>query len=198
MVKRRGIWYALDMEINQNSVSHQDGLLVLTCVGILDEKTSPPIFGSILKYAKETPQVAVFDLSRVEGIKTAFITGALEITKYLQTNGGASIIIPGKMGDVLEITGIKQVSHIVNTLDEAKAYAREHFPQVISFVREQQQKQEISHATQGQNVDAKTWKFFQDEGKKEIDVENVLKYAIVTKASDVHISAGKPIAFRIE
>lgn len=53
------------MEINQNSIAHQDGLLVLMCVGTLDEKTSPPIFGSILKYAKEAPQVVVFDLSRV-------------------------------------------------------------------------------------------------------------------------------------
>ena len=62
------------MKMNQNSIVHQDGLLELICVGTLDEKTSPPIFGSILKYAKEAPQVVVFDLSRVEGIKTAFIT----------------------------------------------------------------------------------------------------------------------------
>jgi anti-anti-sigma regulatory factor len=75
------------MEINQNSATHEDGLLILLCVGTLDEKTSPPIFGSILKYAKEAPQVAVFDLSRVEGIKTAFISGIIEITKYLHTNG---------------------------------------------------------------------------------------------------------------
>lgn len=186
------------MEINQNSIAHQDGLLVLMCVGILDEKTSPPIFGSILKHAKEAPQIAVFDLSRVEGIKTAFITGVLEITKYLQSNGGASIVIPGKMGDVLEITGIKQATHIVASLDEAKMYAHEHFPQVLDFVREQKQKQEISHATQGQSVDPKTWKFFDDEEKKQISIESILKYAITTKASDVHISASKPITFRIE
>lgn len=75
------------MEIKENSISEQDGLLILTCVGILDEKTAPPIFGSIVKYAKTGPQVAVFDLSRVEGIKTAFITGVIEVTKYLQANG---------------------------------------------------------------------------------------------------------------
>jgi twitching motility protein PilT len=186
------------MEINQNSIAHQDGLLVLICVGVLDEKTSPPIFGSILKYAKEAPQVAVFDLSRVEGIKTAFITGILEINKYLQTNGGATIVVPGKMGDVLEITGIKQATHIANSVEEAKTYAREHFPQVIDFIREQKQKQEISHATEGKNLDAKTWKFFDDEEKKQLNIENVLKYAIETKSSDVHISAGKPLTFRIE
>gem|GEM_PF-3147445 len=72
----------------------------------------------------------------------------LEISKYLQNNGGTSIIIPGKMGDVLEITGIKQAVHIVTSIEEAKAYAREHFPQVINFVRDKQQKKDISQATQ--------------------------------------------------
>lgn len=89
----------------------------------------------------------MFDLSRVEGIKTDFITGILEITKYLQNNGGTTIVIPGKIGDVLEITGIRQAVHIVQSIDEAKAYARERFPQVINFVREKQQQQDISHVT---------------------------------------------------
>lgn len=57
-------------------------------------------------------------------------------------------MIPGSMGDVLEITGIKQAVHMVTSIDEAKAYAREHFPQVINFVRDKAQKQEISHATE--------------------------------------------------
>lgn len=184
--------------MNQNSVAHQDGLLVITCVGTLDEKSSPAIFGNILKYAKEAPQVAVFDLSLVEGIKTAFITGILEVTKYLQNNGGTSLVIPGKMGDILEITGIKAATHSVSSLDEAKSYTREHFPQVIDFIREQEQKQKIAHATQGQTVDAKTWKFFTDPEKKEVSIENILKYALLSRASDVHISGGKPIAFRIE
>lgn len=162
------------MEINQNSISQQDGLLVAVCVGILDEKSSPSIFGNIIKYAKEAPQVAVFDLTLAEGIKTAFITGMQEVTKYIQTNGGTTIVIPGKMGDILEITGVKQSVHIVTSLDEARAYAREHFPQVIDFVREQKQKQEISLATQGQAIDPKTWKFFEDEEKKQVSIERIL------------------------
>lgn len=176
------------MEINQNSISQHDGLLVAVCVGVLDEKTSPPIFGSIVKYAKEAPQVAVFDLSLVEGIKTAFITGMQEVTRYIQTNGGTTIVIPGKMGDILEITGVKQTVHIVGSLDEARAYAHEHFPQVIDFIREQKQKQEISQATRGQDIDPKSWKFFDDEEKKQVSIENILGYAIKTKASDVHLS----------
>lgn len=186
------------MENNQSSVSHEDGLLVLSCVGILDEITSPPIFGSVLKYAKEAPQIAIFDLSRVLGVKTAFITGILEVTKFLQNNGWASIVIPGIMGDILEISGIKQAAHIASTLEEAKAYARQHFPQVISYVREQKQKELVSHATAWQEVDPKTWKFFDDEQKKSVNIENILKYALLSRASDVHISAGKPITFRTE
>lgn len=186
------------MEITQNSIAHEDGLLVLMCVGTLDEKTTPPIFGSILKYAQEAPQVAVFDLSRVEGIKTAFVTGILEITKYLQNNGGATIVIPGKMGDILEITGVKQAVHISKNIEEAKAYARERFPQVINFVRNKQQEQDISHATEGNKVDVNLWKFFLDEEKKQVDIESILRYAVEAKASDVHIAVGKPITVRIE
>lgn len=186
------------MEITQNSIAHEDGLLVLMCVGTLDEKTTPPIFGSILKYAQEAPQVAVFDLSRVEGIKTAFVTGILEITKYLQNNGGATIVIPGKMGDILEITGVKQAVHISENIEEAKAYARERFPQVINFVRNKQQEQDISHATEGNKVDVNLWKFFLDEEKKQVDIENILRYAVEAKASDVHIAVGKPVTVRIE
>lgn len=102
------------------------------------------------------------------------------------------------MTDILEITGIKAATHSVSSLDEAKSYTREHFPQVIDYIREQEQKQKIAHATQGQNVDAKTWKFFTDTEKREVSIENILKYALLSRASDVHISRGKPIAFRIE
>lgn len=102
------------------------------------------------------------------------------------------------MADILDITGIKAATHSVNSLDEAKSYTKEHFPQVIDFIREQEQKEKIAHANQGQTVDAKTWKFFTDTEKKEISIENILKYALLSRASDVHISAGKPIAFRIE
>jgi twitching motility protein PilT len=186
------------MEITQNSISHEDGLLILTCLGTLDEKTSPAIFGSVLKYAKEAPQVAVFDLNRVEGIKTDFITGILEITKYLQKNGGTTIVIPGKLGDLLEITGIKQAVHISESVAEAKAFARERFPQVINFVRDKQQQQNISHVTEGDNVDPLSWKFFDDEEKKQLNIENILKYAVAAKASDVHLAGWKPITVRIE
>lgn len=135
------------MEITQNSISSEDGLLIVTCLGTLDEKTSPALFGSVLKYTKEAPQVVVFDLSRVDGIKTDFITGILEITKYLQNNGGTSIIIPGRLTDLLEITGIRQAVHISQSIDEARVYARERFPHVINFVREKKHEQDISLAT---------------------------------------------------
>lgn len=177
---------------------HEDGILMLICVGTLDERTSPPIFGSILKYAQEAPQVAIFDLSRVEGIKTAFITGILEVTKYLQNNGGATIVVPGKMSDILEITGVKQAVHISGNIDEARAYARERFPQVITFARDKQQKKDISKIVESQSIDTKTWSCFDDEEKKELNIEKILKYAIEMRASDVHISVGKPITLRVE
>ena len=69
---------------------------------------------------------------------------------------------------------------------------------MINFVREKKQEQEISKATQGQNIDPKTWKFFDDEAKKELNTESVLKFATMIKASDIHLSAGKPITYRIE
>lgn len=127
-------------------------------------------------------------MSRVEGIKTDFITGILEITKYLQNNGGTTIVIPGKMGDVLEITGIRSAVHIVQSIDEAKAYARERFPQVINFVREKQQQQDISHVTSSDTTDPKSWKFFDDEEKKQLNIESILRYAVAAKASDVHLA----------
>lgn len=102
------------------------------------------------------------------------------------------------MGDVLEITGIKQAVHMVTSIDEAKMYAREHFPQVINFIRDKEQTKQISQATQGKNIDPKAWKFFDDEAKKQVSIEKILKYSIDAKASDVHLSAGKPITFRIE
>lgn len=186
------------MDITQNSILQEDGILMLICVNILDETTSPAIFGSILKHAQDAPQVAIFDLSRVVGIKTAFITGILEITKYLQNNGGATIVIPGKMGDILEITGVKQVVHISESIDEAKAYARERFPQVINFARDMQQKKNMARVIESQTIDTENWSCFDDVEKKQLNIEKILKYALETKASDVHISAGKPITLRIE
>lgn len=128
------------MELTQTLVSQQDGILTVTCVGILDEKTSPPIFGTIVKYAKEAPQVALIDFTKVTGLKTAFITGMLEISKFIHASGGGVIIVPGAMGDILEITGIKQMAQIVATVEEGQSYAREHFPQVIDFIQNQKEK----------------------------------------------------------
>jgi len=98
----------------------------------------------------------------------------------------------------LEITGIKQAVHIAQSTDEAKAYARERFPQVINFVRDKQQQQNISHVTESDNADPKSWKFFDDEEKKQLNIENILKYAVAAKASDVHLATEKPITVRIE
>lgn len=128
------------MELTQTLVSQQDGILTITCVGILDEKTSPPVFGTIVKYAKEAPQVALIDFTKVTGLKTAFITGILEISKFIHASGGGVIIVPGAMSDILEITGVKQMAQVVATVEEGKAYAREHFPQVIDFIRNQKEK----------------------------------------------------------
>lgn len=92
------------------------------------------------------------------------------------------------MGDVLEITGIRSAVHIVQSIDEAKAYARERFPQVINFVREKQQQQDISHVTSSDATDPKSWKFFDDEEKKQLNIESILRYAVAAKASDVHLA----------
>ena len=54
------------MEHTLTIIGQQDGVLVVTAVGILDEKTSPPIFAQILKYTHEAPQIVVFDLSVIE------------------------------------------------------------------------------------------------------------------------------------
>jgi anti-anti-sigma regulatory factor len=75
------------MESNQTFVSQQDGILIVSCAGVLDETTSPPIFGSIVKYAKEAPQVAIVNFTQVLGIKTAFITGIQEVAKFIKASG---------------------------------------------------------------------------------------------------------------
>ena len=186
------------MELNQTSVSQQDGILLISCVGVLDEKTSPPIFGSIIKYAKEAPQVALIDFTRVLGIKTAFINGILEVTKFIKASGGAVIVIPGPMSDILEITGVKQMAQVVTTIEEGKSYARTHFPHILDFILSQREKTELAQVTSSQGADLKNYSFFSDVEKKQIDIEKVLKYAILAKASDVHLAANKPITFRIE
>jgi anti-anti-sigma regulatory factor len=187
------------MEQTQTSITQDEGILIVSCVGTLDEKTAPPIFGSMLKYAKESSQIAIFDLSMTEGIKTAFITGVIEITKYIQASGGGVLVVPGKMGDILEITGIHALTKIIPTLEEAKTYAKEHFPQIIDFIREQKSKQEISSAQKvSESVDLENWKFFSDEEKNHLDIESVLNYSIATRASDIHLAVENPITYRIQ
>lgn len=186
------------MELTQTLVSQEDGILTVTCVGILDEKTSPPVFGTIVKYAKEAPQIALIDFTKVTGLKTAFITGILEISKFIHASGGGVIIVPGAMGDILEITGVKQMAQVVSTVEEGKAYAREHYPQVIDFIQNQKEKWAVEKVVSNQWEELKNWKFFTDDTKKNIDIEKVLWYAINARASDIHLATNKPITYRIE
>lgn len=75
------------MEISQTTIGQRDGVLIVTPVDILDEKTSPPIFAQILKYTHEAPQIVVIDLSYIQGAKTAFLNGVIEVRNYLLKNG---------------------------------------------------------------------------------------------------------------
>lgn len=103
------------------------------------------------------------------------------------------------MGDILEITGIQALTKVIPTLEEAKSYAKEHFPQIIDFIREQKNKQEISAAQKvSESVSLENWKFFSDEEKKTIDLESILDYSMISRASDIHLSVENPITFRIQ
>lgn len=186
------------MELTQTLVSQQDGILTVMCVGMLDETTAPAILASMVKYAKEAPQVALIDFTQASGIKTAFINGMLEVSKYIKASGWAVIIIPGAMNEILEITGIKQMAQTVTNLDEGKSYARTHFPHILDFILWQKQKTEVEHVTASQSDELKNWNFFSDADKKNIDIEKVLKYAIISRASDTHLAVNKPITYRIE
>lgn len=75
------------MEHSQTIIGQQDGILVVKAAGLLDEKTSPPVFSQILKYTHEAPQIVIIDLSILEGAKTAFLNGLLEVHNYLIKNG---------------------------------------------------------------------------------------------------------------
>jgi twitching motility protein PilT len=186
------------MELTQTLVSQQDGILTVSCVGILDEHTAPAILGSIVKYAKEAPQVALIDFTQVTAIKTVFINGMIEVSKYIKNAGGAVLIIPGPVNDILEITGIKNMTQTVENLEAWRIFARSHFPHILDFILWQKQKIDTEHVTDGQDERLKNWSFFSDPEKKNIDIEKVLKYAILAKASDTHLAANKPITYRIE
>jgi len=81
------------MTSTQSIVHQKDGILIVNAVGILDEKTSPPIFAQILKYSHEAPQIVVIDLSNITGVKTAFLNGLIEVHNYLVKNGGDMVIV---------------------------------------------------------------------------------------------------------
>ncbi len=87
---------------------------------------------------------------------------------------------------------------MVEDLEKAHFYASQHFPHVLDFVQEQKQKKAIENALSQINDELKNWQFFSDTEKKQIEIEKVLEYGIKSRASDVHITAGKTIAFRIE
>lgn len=92
------------MEQNQTIISQQNGILVVSAGGILDEKTSPPVFAQILKYTHEAPQIVIIDLSTITGVKTAFLNGLINVHDYLVKNGGDMVIVKGNVEDILVIT----------------------------------------------------------------------------------------------
>jgi anti-anti-sigma regulatory factor len=81
------------MEHTQTIIGQQNGVLIVQAVGLLDEKTSPPIFAQILKYTHEAPQIVVIDLSNIIGAKTAFLNGVIEVHNYLVKNGGDMVLV---------------------------------------------------------------------------------------------------------
>ena len=185
------------MDTLQTNILQEDGILVLTCSGVLDEKNSPAIFGNILRYAKQAPQILIVDLDECTGIKTVFITGIIEVSKYIHASGGHVMIVPGKMTEILEMTGVSTVTKIVSSVEEGKAYGREHFPHVIEFIREQKEKVESKSHSEKREIDQK-YNFFTDEDKKTVDLESILDYAIAHHASDIHLATDNPITYRIE
>lgn len=186
------------MEIKQNSISHQDGILILLCVWTLDEITSPPIFGTVVQNAKKSPQVVIFDLSRVDWIKTAFISGMIEISKYLNNNWGGCIIVPWNSQELISLTEINKTCHISNTLENGIKHAHEHYQQVIDFNTNLEEKKSNIDSKKNLEINIEEWKFFEDAEKKILNTENILKYAIKNKASDIHLTSNKHITYRIE
>lgn len=185
------------MEYTQTSIWHKEGVLIITGIGILDDKTSPPIFAEILKYTHEAPQIVICDLTKTEWVKTAFLNGLLVVQKYLEKSGWDIVIVRGDAGDVLEITGISKKVQTFDTLENALSYCRKHFPHVIDFVLTQKNKNDISTVLADVKSEEK-WSFFMDEAKTIPNVNKILEYSIVTNASDIHLHTGKHITYRVE
>ena len=185
------------MEYTQTFIGHKEGVLVVTGIGILDEKTSPPIFAEILKYTHDAPQIVICDLTKTTGVKTAFLNGVLVVQKYLEKSGGDLVIVHGDIEDVLEITGIVKKVQTFDTLDNALIYCKEHFQQVIDFVLTQKNKSEMSDVMVKLDGQEK-WNFFTDETKNTPNVEKILEYSSLANASDIHLHTGKHIIYRVE
>ncbi len=185
------------MEYTQTVIGHRDGVLVISAVGILDEKTSPPIFAQILKYTHEAPQIVIFDLSAITGVKTAFLNGIIEVHNYLIKNGGDLVVVKWVIEDILTITGISKKVQTFDTLENALFYCHEHFPHVIDFILNQ--KNQILIKEVSDKTDAGDDKnFFTDESKNIPDIEKILSYSFIINASDLHLQAGKYISYRVE
>lgn len=185
------------MEYTQTFIGHKEGVLVVTGIGILDEKTSPPIFAEILKYTHEAPQIVICDLSKTTGVKTAFLNGVLVVQKYLEKSGGDLVIVRGDVEDVLEITGIVKKVQTFDTLDNALIYCRAHFPHVIDFVLAQKSKSDVSTVLSAVQSEEK-WAFFTDETKNIPNLEKILEYSVIANASDIHLNVWKHITYRVE
>lgn len=77
------------------------------------------------------------------------------MNKFLQNNGGTIMIIPGKMTEILELTGISKTIKLINSLEEGKIFARQHFPHIINFVVEKKQKEAESRVVESQDANLK-------------------------------------------
>lgn len=185
------------MNTTETTIRQKDGILIINAAGILDEKTSPPIFAQILKYTHEAPQIVVFDLSVIGWVKTAFLNGIIEVHNYLVKNGWDLVIVKWNIEDILTVTGISKKIQTFNTQEDAVAYCFQHFPQVIEFILTQKDKSVIKEIIRWDDVQEGV-KFFTDEAKNIPDIEKILDYSLTINASDIHLQAGKCIAYRLE
>jgi type II secretory ATPase GspE/PulE/Tfp pilus assembly ATPase PilB-like protein len=75
-------------------------------------------------------------------------------------------------------------------------YCREHFPHVIEFVLKQ--KGHITQQTIDISLETESEGFFSDTEKTIPNVDNILTHSLKINASDIHLQAGKCIAYRVE
>ena len=102
------------------------------------------------------------------------------------------------MGDILEITGVKQMAQWHQPLKKERLmhesiYSGDWFYTKI--------KRKMSSRTRHPVIPEKSSKignFSLDETKKNIDIEKVLLIRDHARASDIHLATNKPITYRIE